>query len=86
MLSGSSDRKIVVYDLNLIKYDELTVHKGRINSIVYLSNKSYLVTSSYDTSIIYWKTVYSRAVTSENRKNSRVIISFWQIPIKRIEK
>ncbi len=36
LFSGSSDRKIVVYDSNLAKFDELTVHKGRINSIVYL--------------------------------------------------
>ncbi len=31
LLSGSLDRKITVYDLNFNKYDELTVHKGRIN-------------------------------------------------------
>ncbi len=70
LFSGSLDRKIVVYDSNLNKYDELTVHKGKINSIVYLVNQSYLVTSSYDTSIIYWKTVSN--LTQINQLNSEL--------------
>ncbi len=53
LLSGSMDRKIIVWNSNLVKSNELTVHEGIINSIVYLSAKSYLVSSSYDTSIIY---------------------------------
>ncbi len=73
LLSGSLDRKIVIYDLNLNKYDELTVHKGRINSIVYLTNQSYLVSSSYDTSIIYWKTVSNLTQINQLDGHSRQI-------------
>jgi WD40 repeat protein len=40
-----------------LNLNELTVHQGRINSIAYLKEKSYLVSSSYDSSIIFWKTV-----------------------------
>jgi WD40 repeat protein len=57
MLTGSLDRNILVYDSYLVKSNELNLHQGKINSIVYLSAYSFLVSSSHDTSIIFWKTV-----------------------------
>ncbi len=55
----------------------MIVHKGRINSIVYLKDKSYLASSSYDTSIIFWKTVTNiteiNQLTGHLRQTEKVI-------------
>ncbi len=43
LLSGSLHRIIIIWNSVLLNSNKLTVHQGRINSIVYLNDKSYIV-------------------------------------------
>jgi len=89
--TGSKDKSIVVWKtndfINYIITSNLTVHQGGINSLLFYPVKSYLLSSSYDTSIIIWKqlntnlnlinqlTGHSRQVNKVIQLNSNYLVS-----------
>jgi len=84
--SGSLDKSIIIWyntqnDYTILigstnyysSLSYLTVHNGRINSLLYIqnNNESYLVSSSSDTSIIVWKTIDSLTLKNNLENNTR---------------
>ena len=82
--SGSLDKSIIIWyntqnDYTILigstnhysSLSYLTVHNGRINSLLYIqNNESYLVSSSSDTSIIVWKTIDSLTLKNNLENNN----------------
>jgi len=55
LASGSMDKTIAIWDAKFNLLNQLTLHKGEINSIAFTSNNSYMISSSTDTNIIVWQ-------------------------------
>ena len=72
--TGSMDKSIIIWKtLDYSNYtisSKLTKHKGRINSLLYISKRKYLLSTSSDTSFIIWKHLHDNLTMQKDLENA----------------